>query len=596
MTWSHPARLARLTLAVNLLALPACAPASRPTPGPPLAANDLPGPFARPTPPTFRLAPHPGYTDLRLGGRVRDLLSRGLLPSPSPPDVYVLDQLTAPVLGARFDDSLGDRLQDVLDAAQDEGRPVDAYGTGALDFTELFGDDIHAGACELPRVTSTVEHDGSTWEITLGLSKIESFVGELTLAMGELPEGCAEGLLEAAGDIDAAGGCSTEDEAMFFPEGSDCRACVEERLGDIAACQDDDLCDDRAPVVESYGGDSWHRFEGTLLACAPDWTVPAYVLAHADASGAPPPPFDYAGWGYICAPFWDAYLGEVSHVCQGGGSDTMRVGAIGVVEGMRQEGDDTPWYRHRSFYTPRISFADGTDLRWGWEAYTSSGVVSYPVEPDDSNGDGVVDAGDDYFGYQYGSWGLNPMQLRPDGTDADALDDTFARDWFGALAVKTATTRNGVSILMANHSRCADDAWDDLDGDGSWRCTRTEDPVAGWLGDLPHFRWDPDAGTTYPMPVVTLGSTGLPDPTIPGGIVPWVAGTPTLGDPQWDDCTWSDTFVPDRAPLPDTPLDYTGVGSIQADTWRFGGHPETDLRILLYTNLTRDYCPDTVTP
>ncbi len=595
MTWSHRGRLARLTLAVNLLALAGCTPAPRPTPGAAIEASHLAGPFAHPTPSAFQLAPHPGYTDLRVGGRVRDLLPRGKLPAPAPGDLYVLDQLTSPVVDARFDDTLGDRVEDALDAAAEEGRPVDEYGTGALDFYELLGDDIHAGACELPRVISTVEHDGSSWEMTLGLAMIESFVGDLTLALGEVPEDCVADLLESAGDIDAAGGCSTEDEASFFPEGSDCRACVEGSLGDIVACQEVGRCDVEAPVLESRGADLWHRFEGTLLTCAPDWTVPAYVLAHADESGAPPDPFDYDGWGYICAPFWDDYSGDVTYVCQGG-SDTMRLGASGLVEGMREEGDETPWYRHRGFYTPRIELEGGIDIRFGWEAYTSGGVVAYPVDPPDSNGDGVVDAGDDYYGYQYGSWGLNPLQTRPDGTDPAALDDTFARDWFGALAVKTATTRNGVSILMANHSRCADDAWEDLDGDGTFRCTRTEDPVAGWLGDLPHFPWDWDAGYSYPMPVVTLGSTGLPDPSIPGGIVPWVASTPTLGDPEWDGCTWNNTFVPDRAPLPDTPLDYTGVGSIQADTWRFGGHPDTDLRILLYTNLTRDYCPDAVTP
>lgn len=145
---------------------------------------------------------------------------------------------------------------------------------------------------------------------------------------------------------------------------------------------------------------------------------------------------------------------------------------------------------------------------------------------------------------------------------------------------------------MANRTRCADGAWDDLDGDGSFRCTRPEAPAGGWLGDLAHFRWDPDAGYRYPMPVVTLGSTGLPDPDIPGGVVVHVASTPILGDPDWEGCTWDDTFAPDRAVLPDTPLDYTGAGSLTADTWRFGGHPEADLRLLLYTNRTRGYCSD----
>lgn len=588
---SHARKLSRLALAVNVWALSACVEPARPSPGAPVTAATLPSPFQRPG--SFVLPSHPGYTDLRIAGRVSDRAPRGHIPAPAPETRYVLDQLTSPVVDARFDDSVGERMEAALEAAEDARRPVAEYGTGALDYYELFGDDVHTGACELPRVIASTEHDGETWEMTLGMSAIESFVGDLTLAMGELPEACVADLLATAGDLDAAGDCSAADEAMFFAEGTTCRDCLLENAGDYAACVTTTLCDTEAPVLESKSGDLWHRVEGTLLTCAPDYTVPAYVLAHYDASGEPPDPFDYENWGYVCAPFWDAYLGESSFLCTGG-FDTMRVGVHGAVEGMRREGDDTPWYRHRGFYTPRITLESGVELRYAWEAYVSYGVVSYPVEPTDDNDDGVVDAGDDYYGYQFGSWGLNPLQTRPDAADADTLDDTFARDWFGAIALKTATTRDGISILMANHTRCG--AWDDLDGDGTYRCTQTDDPVGGWLGDLPHFRWDPDAGYSYPMPVVTLGSTGLPDPTIPGGIVPHVAGTPTLGDPEWDNCTWTDTFAPDQAWIPDSPLDYTATGSVAADTWYFGGHDDLDLRILLYTNVARDYCPDQVTP
>lgn len=593
MTRSHRGRLSRLARLVNVLGLAACVDAPRPSPGAPLAQGDLAGPFAGLEPASFVLPPHRGYADARVAGRVGELAARGRLPNPPPETRYVLDDLTSPVLDARFDDTLGDAMADALDAAEDEGRPVDRYGTGALDYEELMGDDVHAGACEIPRILASAEHDGEDWELSLGVAMIETFVGELSPAMGDLHDDCVADLLAVAGDVDAAGECLATDEAMFFPEGSDCRACLGESAGDYAACVELGRCAEEAPVLESRSGTLWSRLEATILSCAPDHTIPGYVLAELDDDGSVPEPFDDHRWAFICAPFWSDSLEEVTTVCQGG-ADTVRVGVTGLVEGMRRDGDPTPWYRHRPFYTPRVALEGGTELRYAWEAYSSGGVISAPVVPDDSNGDGVVDAGDDYYGYQYGSWGLDPLQLRPDGDDAAALDDTFARDWFGAIAVKTATTRDGISILMANHTRCAE--WDDLDGDGSFRCTRTEDPEEGWLGDLPHFRWDPDAGTTYPMPVVTLGSTGLPDPDIPGGIVAHVASTPTLGDPDWDDCAWDDTFVPDRAWIPDTPLDYTSAGSTAADTWRFGGHDELDLRILLYTNLRRDFCPDGVAP
>lgn len=607
----HRASLARLTLTVNLVVVQcvagaACISTPRPAPGPPVQPAELAGPFApstlpaaipgapdpgsaRARSPRFVLPPHAGYVDTRVAGRLSVLGSSGLLPPPAGAERYVLDQLTSAVVDAHLDQSGGDRLNDALDDARADGRPVDTYGTGVLSITDLLGDDIHAGLCEPPLAITTVTHEGESWELTLGLAEIENFIGGFSFAMGELPQDCVDDLLLAGGEVAAAAECSTIDEAMFFPEGSDCRACLEAQAGNVVACQDEARCQAEAPVLESEGGEYWNRIEGTLLSCAPDWTVPAYVLMHPTEEGGLPDPFDYQSWGYVCAPFWDESRQAPAHICQGG-SDTMRVGAAGLVHGMRRGGDETPWYRHRGFYTPRIVLEDGTELRYAWEAYSSLGVLSYPVNPDDSNGDGVVDAGDDYFGYQYGSWGLNPMRLRPDGTDPDALDDTFARDWFGAMAAKTATVHDGVGILMANHTRCGD--WDDLDGDGVYRCTRTEDPVAGWLGDLAHFRWDPDAGYSYPMPVITLGASGLPDPSIPGGIVGWLASSPTLGDPEWDGCTWNNTFTPDAATLPDTPLDYTTPGAVAADTWRFGGHPEADIRLVLYTNVVRDFCPD----
>lgn len=593
MSWSHGGSVSRLLAAVNLALLAACAAPERPAPGGPLREAEHAGPFGAPG--AVRVAAPAPATPATRGGRLGTLLAQGQLPAPIAPAPTVLDALTAPMLDAQLVEDLGDRLQDALDAAEAEGRPVATWGTGALSIGELLGDDVHTGVCEIPQVQASTEFEGETWEIRVGLAMIENFVGGLSLAMGTLPEDCAADLLATGGDVAAAADCTEVDAAMFFPEGSDCRSCLATEAGDVGACVDAGQCAAEAPVLESRGGDLWNRVEGTLLSCAPDWTVPAYVLAHYAADGSAPSPFDSRAWGYVCAPFWDELSRSVMYTCAGG-LDTLRIGVHGTVEGMRTGGDDTPWYRHRSAYVPRVAFTDGTEIRYAWEAYSSLGEVSYPVEPTDTNGDGVVDAGDDYYGYQFGSWGLNPLALRPDGTDPTRLDDTFARDWFAAITVKTATTRNGISILMANHTRCAADAWEDLDGDGQFRCTRTEDPVGGWLGDLPHFRWDDALGTTYPMPTVTLGSTGLPDPTIPGGIVAQVASAPTLEDPEWDGCTWNNTFVPDQAPLPDAPLAYTGAGSLTGDTWRFGGHPELDLRVLLYTNLTRDFCPDGIEP
>jgi hypothetical protein len=338
MTYPHRASVSRAALIVNLLAASACTETRLPSPGAPLQSPDLAGPFARVTE-RSELPSHPGYVDLRVAGRVSALGARGL-PAPAPDTLYVLDQLTSPVVGARFDDSVGDRMDDALAAAEDDGRPVDTYGTGVLTLEELLGDDVHEGACEIPRLIADTVHEGEPWEMTLGVAMIENILGELVPAMGTLPGDCVDALVEAAGDIDAAGDCSTTDEAAFFPEGSDCRACLEGAAGDYAGCVNTGACAAEAVVMESEGGRLWSRLEDTVLTCAPDHTVPGYVLADLGEDGALPDPFDYDRWGYLCVPFGDG-RGDVTYSCAGG-DDTMRVGANGLVEGMRREGDDTP--------------------------------------------------------------------------------------------------------------------------------------------------------------------------------------------------------------------------------------------------------------
>ena len=492
----------------------------------------------------------------------------------------------------------GDRLEAALEAAAAERRPVAEYGPAALTQAELFGDGLHEGVCGLPLVRYTEQHGGEDWEITLGMAVWENFVGAPEVSRLSLTDACAEALLEAGGDAEAAmdsGGCVDLEIEMILPEGSACRACVAGSGGDVAGCQEAGECPLEAPEVVEVAGRYWNRAEVEMLACAPDYVVPAVVLGDFTPEGEMPASFDVEGWAYICAPFWSEESRAVEYVCQGGSAsepaaDTMRVGVHGLVEGMRRAPDDPPSWSHRNFYTPRVRLADGSELRWAWEAYLSLGMmVEEPVFPD-VNGDGRVDAGDEDFGYGYMGWGLNPTHLRPDGSDPLALDDTYARDWLGGIAMKTATTRTGVYITMANRSRCAEGAWEDPDGDGAWRCTDMDAPVGGYLNDGANFWWIAHGIATMALPVATLASTGLPDPDIPGGVVPWVAGSPTLADPDFDGCSWGHSFTPDRALYPDVPAEYDGPASFWGDAWRFGAHEE-DVRIVLYVNEPRHYCP-----
>lgn len=601
MRTDHLVRVTRRVWPVNLLALLTLAGCAEParTARSPFDPGRLPALRAEPAALTLPRASLPASLRLPLGGRLSE---RAELPPPPFAGTYVVDQLSRDVEGARFLEEGGEALTEALEAAEALGRPVAAYGPGALGTGELFGDDLQESLCDPPQLAYPTTHEGESWEITLAVAGYGTLLGGLEQQLGEMPEACVAALLAAEGDVEVAEdeGCDDLDLERFLPEGSDCRACVEGAAGDLLACQAAGACAEEAPVLEKEGGETWHVATGLVMACAPDYTTPALVLAKYDADGQPPDPFDLEGWGYLCTPFWSEEDEDIYYSCLSGmeyteHGDTMRAGVEGMIEGMRREGDDTPWYRHRGFYTPRVVLEDGTEIRFSWETASGFAILSTPPSYYDANEDGVIDIADDYVGYAYGGVGIHPLQLRPDGVDPDALDDTFARDWYGAMMLKTATTRTGVFVEWANRNRCAEDGWDDLDGDGVWRCTEMGLPVQGWLNDGVHVWYNSNVDTTFPTPIATLASTGLPDEAIPGGIVPWVAGSPTLANPDWEDCAWSNSFVPDRVPLNDTPTDYSGTASLWGDSWRFGAH-ETDIRILLFTNEARHFCPDGIEP
>ncbi|HNC95400.1 MAG TPA: hypothetical protein PKW90_04700 [Myxococcota bacterium] len=592
MNLPHLPSMARAALLVNLLPLAACL-APPELPGANTGASGLEGvppQLAGPFAPTG--ASRPTLRSLPAAQR------HGRPPQKGLEEETVMDQLSSPVTDAVLVDGLGDRIAAKLDEAEASRRPVREYGVAALTQAELFGDGLHEGVCELPQVRYNTTHNGQDWEITLGMALWENFVGDLNVGYASLTPGCANALAANGGNADAAmddGDCVDLEIETILPEGSECRACIEGNGGDLLTCQETEACPIEAPEVVAVGSEYWNRAEVELLACAPDYTVTAAVLGDFGSDGSLPTPFDVEGWGYICAPFYSPDSRSVEYACQGGNvyepmADTLRVGVHGLVEGMRRNAGDSPSWSHRNFYTPRITLEDGSEIRSAWEAYLSLGMMVQEPAFADDNGDGQFDPRDEDFGYGYTGWGLNPMHLRPDGSDPNKLDDTKARDWWGGIAMKTATTMTGVPITMANRSRCADGAWEDPDGDGSFRCTKMDPPVGGYLNDGANFWWIAHGTATLAFPIATLASTGLPDADIPGGIVPWVAGSPTLADPDFDGCSWGHSFTPDRAVYPDVPADYDGPASFWGDAYRFGAH-EDDIRILLYVNIKRDYCP-----
>ncbi|HMV68366.1 MAG TPA: hypothetical protein PKA64_16075, partial [Myxococcota bacterium] len=377
------------------------------------------------------------------------------------------------------------------------------------------------------------------------------------------------------------------------------RLLLGDRGGDFDACVADLRCEEEAVAwtwFDEEDGRHWYQVATTfILACAPDWSLLTLVLHEPQADGGRPRAFDHAAWSYMCIPSWDPSIDDANFTCFSGEGgprlgDGVGEGVIGRVRQMFRKGDrEATWFENRSYYAHDLTVGT-VPLRWFWLYSDGIGIVSQPSVYPDSNGNGEVDPADENYGYGYGGWGLDPLALRPDGEDPDRLDDLQARDWLAAVSLKTATTRDGVPIHTYNHNRCDEGAWEGPYDDGTWRCTSMHLPDLGFQNDVWNLWVTSEFLQAYPIPVTTLGGTGLPDPDIPGGVVPQIAGTPTLADADWDACSWPATFLPDKAPMEDTPGDWGGPASLLADTWRFDKPSDLDLRLLLSTVQPRGYC------
>lgn len=493
----------------------------------------------------------------------------------------------------------GEALQEALDALPPSR--VSRLGVAALTADQIWGDTFHPGLCEDAEVQLDLDREGKDWVGSLEIPTFMEFAGDISPYLSPLSTACEAGILDSEGDLEAAmeaGDCVEDDLRQFFPEGSDCRACVEGNGGDFEACVQSEQCQEETAGVawiEEESGPVWYQIaSGYIWACAPDHTVLALLLGHFDPDGEMPLPFDHAGWGYLCLASWDPSVQDASFTCLAGDSgpergDTLAEGVLGRVNGMWPEDEDSGRaYRNRLFYMPSMQMRGGVNVRWFWGFESGAGVVSLPVRYPDSNGNGQVDIEDENYGFGYEGWGVNPYTLRPDGQDPTSTEDTQARDWLASLTVKTATTRDGVPVHTYNHSRCLE--WEGPDAEGSYRCLSMDIPDLGWQNDGQNTWTTSEFVQAYALPVATVASTGLPDPEIPGGFVPLLAGSPALADPDWDDCVWPYSFVPDIVPLEDTPGGFGGSASLWGQSYRFGKDPDLDLRVVLNTNQVRNFC------
>jgi hypothetical protein len=532
-----------------------------------------------------------------IGGRIGEL---------ELPPRLGLDNAGTPLteIGAHLTDVYTGGGGEALEAALAElpARRVEQNGVAALTLDQLFGDTFHPGLCEDGILVDFVEFEGESWEMNLSVPTFMVYAGDIEPVMSSLTGSCQAAVADNGGDLAAAegDGCIEDDIEQFFPDGSACRACVEGNGGDFDACVASEECYEEAPSVvwfEEEEGTVWYQLaQGYIFACAPDQSVLTYIAAKIGPEGELPAAFDHEAWSYLCIPYWDEEFGGVSFTCfagEGGPEkgDAMLEGALGRVNYMRPEGDEGPGlHSDLMYYAHDITLTNGTQLNWFWGFSDGAGVFSMPGDEPDSNGNGVYDIEDENYGFGLGGWDINPLALRPDGVDPADVDDTQARDWLGAMAVKFSTTRDGVPISTYNHNRCA--AWEGPFDDGTYRCSEMGLPTYGFQNDVQNTWVDSSFTQAYPMPVATLLSTGLPDPKIPGGIVTLVAGSPALADPDWDDCTWPDSFVPDLAPMEDTPGGYGGPASLWGHTWRFDKESELDFRFGLNTDQARGFCPE----
>ena len=92
--------------------------------------------------------------------------------------------------------------------------------------------------------------------------------------------------------------------------------------------------------------------------------------------------------------------------------------------------------------------------------------------------------------------------------------------------------------------------------------------------------------------MLTLASTGLPDPDDPTGISVHVAGSP--GYEQFERHAFPHRFEPDLVPYDLAPEDsgWEGAGPLTGHTYRFGKDPDWDIRVVMGATQHRYHRPE----
>jgi hypothetical protein len=481
-------------------------------------------------------------------------------------------EMAAPLVGGRLVQGGDERLRAALEALPPERR---ALGVRGLTADALRYDNDANRICNAPLVDFEIREGGQTFEARYEGSSL-FWHGEPAPDLYALSSTCTDALLATGGALDDAvnNGCAPADAAAHFQRGSRCRTCLEAD-GDHARCVAEGQCRvEMARSVETTidGRRAWADVvRAPTLACAPNYmTETVYLTRDLGDDNVPPGPFDHKVIEHLCFEFWHEDSGRTRLHCAERPPEYMGIIHFAIadlliarVKWIRRPGEDSTPYFHR-VATPRSMEIDGM---------TFVGSPLYPgklAEVSETPG-----------------WGYEPYKDRPDGK-------SLARDYLAVIALKTATTIDGVPINIYNRNLCDDADWKGPDAMGRYFCP-TADRGPGGPPDVDRWAYDWTVQTHRidPLdieifPLVTLGSTGRFDPSIPGGHVPHILGTESLANPNWDNCAWPEMFTPDEIANQDgagfDPLTYT------AQTYRFGKDPDLDLRAVLATNWRRGFC------
>lgn len=484
------------------------------------------------------------------------------------------------ISGATFDRTRGAALAEFL-AAQTPERA--ALGASALTLFQTVQDDR---LCEQPTIDlPPIEFRGETYEARYKSEKYLNFL-EPVPALYALSSTCTSALLAAGGMTqNAVGrGCTLEDEAAHFERGSGCRTCLDSD-GDLERCIRANSC--RREMSRELGVivDGELRYfdviEAPTLACAPDYLNVTLILSpELGPNSAVPDPFTHGPILFLAQWFWDEgarrpelWFWETYRGVEPAIGDFT----IGSIEYIRRPGETGRIYGNRQWLASEMEI----------EGLRFTGMALYP----DTIG-GLSKSRD----LAEGGWSLNPRELRPDGVDPTDLEQTFTRDWISAAGMKTATTINGVQISVINRNLCAEDGWLGPDDRGRYYCERFAYSNENVPPDLNRWGYDFNVADTegidnHIIPFVTLAATGGPDPNLPGGHVNHLLGSPTLADPDWDNCRYPDLFYPDERANWDGVWN-DGDPTFTSQTYRFGKDAKVPVRMVLATNWRRGFCAE----